>query len=171
MLMGYRSLHRDVSSLKTDRRLILSTRKTFKALRVAIMRSCAFMCFIDLGQTLKRGFLFLKYVSEYMYTLHFMIVLINKISGSERDLIWFKKARDFIPFTTLRFVSLHFPQRLFHNTGQQHLHTGVSTLDRLSLSYAAVILVHKSLLWYCAIVAALWSCLSCKHSNPAYAST
>lgn len=85
--MGYRSLHRDVSSLKTDRRLILSTRKTFKALRVAIMRSCAFMCFIDLGQTLKRGFLFLKYVSEYMYTLHFMIVLINKISGSERDLI------------------------------------------------------------------------------------
>lgn len=106
-----------------------------------------------------------------MYTLHFMIVLINKISGSERDLIWFKKARDFIPFATLWFVSLHFPQRLFHNTRQQHLHTGVSTLDRLSLSCAAVILVHKSPLCNCAMVAALWSCLSCKHSNPAYAST
>lgn len=60
---------------------------------------------------------------------------------------------------------------LFHNTGQQHLHTGVSTLDRLRLSCAAVILVHKSPLWDCAIVAAPWSCLSCKHSNPAYAST
>lgn len=126
------------------------------------------MCFIDLGQSLKRGFLFLKYVSEYMYTLHFMIVLINKISGSERELTWFKKARDFIPFTTLWFVSLHFPQRLFHNTGQQHLHTGVSTLDRLSLSCAAVILVHKSPLWYCAIVAALWGCLSCKPSIRQY---
>lgn len=51
------------------------------------------------------------------------------------------------------------------------IYTGVSTLDRLRLSCAAVILVHKSPLWDCAIVAALWSCLSCKHSNPAYAST